>query len=174
MIVRWAIQSTTASAGPAVLADACRKRGSSFDLHAWQDHELPDVREAETLVYYGSCKFIANILTTRRMPEGVFGCAGDFDSRRYIEHYGDFMLNRDARILSIRELLDSGPPAGRFFLRDVGDSKTLAGQVWTSRQWEMFAARRCEQEPIDRPVNIGTLEICSVCGDCRMRLRDLR
>jgi len=81
-------------------------------------------------IYYGSTTFMNNIYQKLERPIGLFYDHETFSMNNYINQWGEYMLNSEARLTTIGEFLEEdNVPDENWFIRPDGDGKEFDGQV---------------------------------------------
>jgi len=81
-------------------------------------------------IYYGSTTFIDNIYNTLNKPKGVFFDSEAFLISNYIDRWGEYMLNSEAKITTINEfIMEDHHDKDLFFIRPNKDDKSFDGNV---------------------------------------------
>lgn len=166
-MTRWFIQNTPGTTGPGLLAAACRELGVDYELGVWSDDETPALDPATITVPYGSCRFIANLIRSGVEAPGLFSSDSDFNYRRYIERYGDEMLNTAASLVCLDQLDVRTLSSKKVFLRSAADNKEITGSIWTPSQLALLLEKL---QKSDR--NALSLEV--VCAPMQVIEREWR
>lgn len=80
--------------------------------------------------------FVCGTLSMRITAKEYGWTPGYIDAPDYpelIAHWGEHMLNSDAVVGPISEIV---PPQGKFFARPIDDSKSFAGTIYETSEWE--------------------------------------
>lgn len=109
--------------------------------------ELPEftIDENEN-IYYGSTTFMNNIYE-RLKPKGLFYNHETFSMENYIEQWGEYMLNSDAKVITVNEFLNmDGNNDDDIFIRPDADSKIFDGQVSKFKDAKPYIRRHLDYE----------------------------
>lgn len=145
-VTRWFIQNTPGTTGPRVLASVCQELGIDYELGAWGDGETPSLEPPTIPVFYGSCRFIANLVRLGVASPGLFSRDSDFNYRSYLEHYGCEMLNGAASLMRLDQL-NLSAFSGKVFLRSAADNKEITGSIWTVSQLALLLEKLKNLDP---------------------------
>lgn len=94
--------------------------------------ELPNfpIDDDHENIYYGSTTLMNNIYEKLDKPIGLFYDHETFSMNNYINQWGEYMLNAEARLTTIEEFLaEDNAPEDNWFIRPDGDGKEFDGQV---------------------------------------------
>ena len=153
--VRWIIQDNLIAENDLKqLQEACNKLGLPFQEITVVPFsaELPDFpidNEYEN-IYYGSTTLMNNIYEQLDKPVGLFYNHETFSMENYIEKWGEHMLNCDASLTYVNNLIKRptfyGPLDKQVFVRPDGDGKEFDGQVGTILEISEMLKRTLEYE----------------------------
>lgn len=98
-------------------------------------------------IYYGSTTFMNNIYKLLNKPKGLFYNHETFSMENYINKWGDFMLNSDAKIISVEDFINNDfDNDSDMFLRPDGDGKEFDGQVGNISDLKTMVSRMMQYE----------------------------
>ncbi|MCP4441883.1 MAG: ATP-grasp domain-containing protein [Aureispira sp.] len=100
--------------------------------------ELPEIYSQNRFnIFYGSTTLMLN--AAKRYPQGVFYDATTFQMDSYLHHWGNEMLNAQAKLITLGQFSQEDiNPTKEFFVRPNDDAKGFSGQVVdfaTIQQW---------------------------------------
>lgn len=135
MRTAWVVQTNVEpeSTSPALLRRACDELQLPFHgvtVTRDQPH-LPDFpNSGGPAVFHGRNTLIQRALEHPHWQKGVFFAPENFQHAACVAGYGSAMLNADARVTSLDELLSRDhPPSAELFVRPVDDSKRFTGRA---------------------------------------------
>jgi hypothetical protein len=131
----WVVQTNVEpeSTTPVVLREACS--GLRLPFHEVSvtpgQQSLPALPDIPgPVVFHGRNTLISRALEHPTWKRGVFFSPENFRYDAYVAHYGSAMLNADARVMSLGELVAADYQANaKLFVRPVHDSKVFTGRV---------------------------------------------
>ncbi len=133
--IRWVIQNNLIAENDLnEIQEACNNLDVEFQEVTVipMTTELPDIiHDDKVNVYYGSTTFMDNLYGQLGKPFGLFYNHETFSMENYIEKWGEYMLNSDARIVRVGDLLNEIRQLIEYdvFIRPDGDGKEFDGQV---------------------------------------------
>ncbi|WLQ15153.1 ATP-grasp domain-containing protein [Hahella aquimaris] len=139
----WVVQSNLGDSDDAAkIESSCR--GLGYDCAMIRvipfATDLPDIPNDRPTIFYGSSNFI-----THAHRSGKWSPCAYFDERQFLfsealRHYGNRLLNADARILTMEQFAQSGANDEEvFFIRPNGDLKEFAGTITTFKAFRDWA-----------------------------------
>ena len=149
--IRWVIQNNLIAENELKqIQNTCKSIGAEYEevLVVPFSSELPEftIDEKEN-IYYGSTTFMNNVYKILDKPKGLFYNHETFLMSNYIEKWGDYMLNCDAKVITIRDFLNSDlDPNENIFIRPNGDGKEFDGQVIKFKDAVSFLVRTMAYE----------------------------
>jgi hypothetical protein len=149
--VRWVIQNNLIAENELKeIQNTCKSIGVEYEevLVIPFSSELPQftIDEKEN-IYYGSTTFMNNIYKLLDKPKGLFYDHETFLMSNYIDKWGEYMLNCDAQVLTIKEFINSNKaPDDNIFIRPNGDGKEFDGQVIKFNEAVSFLNRTLRYE----------------------------
>jgi hypothetical protein len=129
----WVVQKNLGNVDDLLQAlDHEKVQHKDVDVIPFSD-DLPDVVHDGPVLFYGATGFITKVWMSRRWVPGAFCDPGTFCYRRYVEEWGDLMLNSDARLTTIGEFAKetNHQSDDLFFIRPDSDLKDFAGNVFS-------------------------------------------
>lgn len=174
MKTAWIVQTNVEpeSTSPAVLRHACEELELPFHgvAVARDQPRLPDFpHTGGPVVFHGRNTLIQRALEHPLWQKGAFFTPENFRHEAYVAGYGSSMLNADARVMSLDELLSSGhPPNAELFVRPSDDSKRFTGRALR------FADLPGVQESLSLPGELALVvaEVREVDAEWRLFLVD--
>ena len=106
--IRWVIQNNLIAENDLnQLQEACKEVGAEIEevLVIPFSDELPEFTYNRKNVYYGSTTFMNNIYHDLNGPRGLFYDDRRFTMRRYIQEWGEHMLNYGSSIVELKEII---------------------------------------------------------------------
>lgn len=132
--IQWVVQRNLTNLSDfEAIQHACSQVGITFiplDIIPFTS-ELPAFDKSRRSIIYGSTTFNALARQDNSLQEGVFFDNEQFSIENYIHHWGRYMLNYGARIMTFQELISGGEYAGDqlLFIRPNDDNKSFAGEM---------------------------------------------
>lgn len=132
--IQWVVQrNLTHRADFEALRLACAEAGVTFiplDIIPFTSG-LPSFDRSRRSVIYGSTTFNALAREDSSLREGIFFDEEQFSIENYFHHWGRYMLNYGARIMTFQELISGNEYAGDrlLFIRPNDDNKSFAGEM---------------------------------------------
>ena len=132
--IQWVVQrNLTNPSDVAALHQACEKLGITFvdiDIIPFTQ-ALPAFDKRRRSIIYGSTTFNALAANDPDLRRGVFFDDIAFSIENYFNHWGAHMLNFGAKILTLRQLIESQDIPGDklLFIRPDDDNKSFAGEI---------------------------------------------
>lgn len=152
--VRWVIQNNLIAENDLnEIQNTCRDMGVEFKNVRIKPFSpnLPKIPIDEKLnIYYGSTTFMDNVLGS--LPSrGVFYDRDTFSMENYINKWGKHMLNSEAMIMEVNDVLYHynrywNNPEEFVFIRPDGDGKEFDGQVMRFNEVRAYLERHLEYE----------------------------
>lgn len=132
-MMRWVVQQNLGKRDDTDrMMAAIRALGMSavgVDVVPFSD-DLPDIPNDQPTVFYGATGFINSVYLRGSWRPGTFYDGDAFKFSRYLEEYGDRMLNSGARLTTLGGFKDIGlSPDELVFIRPDRDLKEFAGDV---------------------------------------------
>ena len=126
----WIVQRNLGNNGELVAAlDREKIRHLDVDVVPFSD-DIPNIDYQGPVVCYGATGFIARVARAGRWQPATFYDPATFRYTEYLAHWGDRMLNSDARVTTIGGFgQESHLPDRLFYVRPVADLKEFAGDV---------------------------------------------
>ena len=129
-MVQWVIQRNLGRTDDhGRIVEAVSSVGSDpieVDVIPFSD-DLPDVPGHRPTVFYGATGFVNSVITRGSWTPGAFYDAEAFRYSRYLQEYGERMINHGAVITTMQGFQPSGPDP--IFVRPDRDLKEFAGCV---------------------------------------------
>jgi len=94
--------------------------------------DLPDIiLDEKTNIYYGATTFMNNVYHLLKKPVGLFYNQETFSMENYLDKWGEYMLNSDAKVKKVGDVLHATIHQIEYnvFIRPDGDGKEFDGQV---------------------------------------------
>lgn len=150
--VRWVIQNNLIAENDLQeIQNTCRDIGVEFKNVKIKPFspKLPKIPIDEKLnIYYGSTTFMDNVLSS--LPsKGLFYDRNTFSMENYINKWGKHMLNSDAMILEVYDVMYKDvweDKEENVFIRPDGDGKEFDGQVMKFSEVHDYLMRHLEYE----------------------------
>jgi hypothetical protein len=124
--------------------------------------ELPifPVDEEYENVYYGATTFMNNLYEQLNAPLGLFYNHETFSMENYINQWGEYMLNCEAKVMTVSDFLnlENQNPELIVFLRPDGDGKEFDGQTGEIEELKSTINRMMQYESpmtMDSKVIVG-------------------
>jgi ATP-grasp domain-containing protein len=134
-MLRWAVQTNLGKASDIdCLLAACRRLQLATEelKHIPFSAELPDLDTETPTIFYGATQFVNLIAANGGWTPGVFFDEAQFQFSRCRSELGDRLLNAQARLTTLAELLtEPSPDSLELFIRPAGDNKEFAGDIQT-------------------------------------------
>lgn len=133
--VRWVIQNNLiAEKDLKEIQEVCVEMGVEFEEVKIIpfSYELPYFTiDEKTNIYYGSTTFMNNLYYKYNKPIGLFYDEKTFSMINYLDKWGEYMLNSDAKVKKVRDVLHATIHQIEYnvFIRPDGDGKEFDGQV---------------------------------------------
>lgn len=112
--------------------------------------ELPEfpVDDEYENIYYGSTTFMNNLYKQLNKPVGLFYDHETFSMENYISKWGEYMLNCDAKIMTVKEFIrmEDVNHGEIMFLRPDGDGKEFDGQSGEVEELKSMVKRMMKYE----------------------------
>ena len=157
--VLWVLQSICPTLDARALKGACAALGIETrvtDRRA--EGELPDVPTDRPVLFYGSCRFIRNVVQSGRWHPGAYYDDHTFRFSTSLRHWGARMLNGAVDLLPLGSF-DAGRYAAQreIFVRPDRGLKELSGCVWPVGDFAKYVEKlRASGGPaLEIPIVIG-------------------
>jgi hypothetical protein len=140
---RWIIQNNLTSENDFnKMTEACKELGIESEgiLVVPFSPEIPGFTKDDKInIYYGSTTLMYNIYHQMNKPAGLFFDEKTFSMENYINVWGDYMLNSEAKITTFKEFCkENHPDDVNFFIRPDADDKSFSGDVKTFAEIRSF------------------------------------
>ena len=132
--LQWVVQrNLTSQSDFEQLKKSCRKVGVTFielDIIPFTS-ELPEFDRSRSSIIYGSNTFNRLAFEDATLRKGLFFDEVTFSIENYIEKWSRHMLNYDASVITLKELINGNNYSfdKLLFIRPNDDSKSFAGEV---------------------------------------------
>jgi hypothetical protein len=151
--VRWIIQDNLIAENDRnQFQEACDKLGIAHVevIVVPFSKDLPEfpIDDEYENIYYGSTTFMNNLYDKLKSPVGLFYNHETFSMENYINQWGEYMLNCDAKIMAVSEFLnlEKFDTESTVFLRPDGDGKEFDGQTGNIVELKSMINRMMEYE----------------------------
>lgn len=137
--IRWVIQNNLIKENDyKEMQKACNDIGIEFQEVKILpfSKELPDFIEDDKInIYYGSTTFMYNLYQQKNKPTGLFFDESTFSIENYINKWGKYMLNSEAKITTFDDFCtENNADDSMWFIRPDADDKSFNGQVMSFKE----------------------------------------
>jgi hypothetical protein len=146
--IRWVIQNNLIAENDLnEIQEICKSLDVEFQevMVIPMTKELPEIiHDDKVNLYYGSTTFMDNLYEQLDRPFGLFYNHETFSMENYINKWGEKMLNSEAMILPLKEIMsrDYHPFSNDWvFIRPDGDGKEFDGQVMKFEEVKKYLGR---------------------------------
>ena len=137
--IRWIIQNNLIHENDLKeVQNACKDMNVEFEeiIVIPFSSEIPEFKNDDKInIYYGATTLMYNIYHEFNKPVGLFFDEETFSIENYMKHWGQHMLNSDAKVTTFDEFsLENHDDESLWFIRPDADDKSFNGQMKTFKE----------------------------------------
>jgi hypothetical protein len=137
--IRWIIQNNLIHENDLkAVQNSCKDMDVEFEevMVIPFSSEIPEFKMDDKVnIYYGSTTLMYNIYHQHNRPAGLFFDEEAFSIENYMKHWGEHMLNSDAKVTTFNEFSkENHDDESVWFIRPDADDKSFNGQTKTFKE----------------------------------------